>query len=141
MHKPLIKSISDPRLYKVVTLPNKLDCLLISDKETDKSAASLDVNVGQINDPVDRPGLAHFLEHMLFLGTKKYPDQNEYKSYISSVSGSNNAYTALRDTNYFLDCSNQGLKGALDRFSQFFIDPLFSESCVSRELHAVDSEH
>ena len=106
MHKSIIKSISDPRTYKTITLPNKLDCLLISDKDTDKSAASLDVNVGQINDPQDRAGMAHFLEHMLFLGTKKYPDQSEYKTYISSVSGSNNAYTAMRDTNYFFDCSN-----------------------------------
>ena len=38
----------------------------------------MDVNVGQFSDPVDVPGLAHFCEHMLFLGTEKYPNENEY---------------------------------------------------------------
>lgn len=40
--------------------------ILISDPECDKSAASLNVNVGQLEDPEERQGIAHFLEHMLF---------------------------------------------------------------------------
>lgn len=46
---------------------------MISDKETEKSAAALNVNVGALEDPKDREGLAHFCEHMLFMGSKKYP--------------------------------------------------------------------
>lgn len=46
---------------------------MISDIETDYSAASLSVSVGSIHNPVNMPGLAHFLEHMLFRGSKKYP--------------------------------------------------------------------
>jgi insulysin len=45
------------------------------------------------------------------------------------------------DTNFYFECSNEGLEGALDRFAQFFVSPLFDESCVEREMRAVDSEH
>jgi len=75
------------------------------------------------------------------MGTKKYPNQNDYSSYITSNSGMNNAYTAYLDTNYFFDCSNSAFEGALDRFAQFFICPLMDETCVDKEINAVDSEH
>jgi len=65
----IIKSCSDKRVYKLLILPNDMKCLLISDPETDKSAASLDVNVGSALDPRPLFGTAHFLEHMLFMGT------------------------------------------------------------------------
>ena len=65
----IIKSCSDKRVYKLLILPNDMKCLLISDPETDKSAASLDVNVGSALDTRPLFGTAHFLEHMLFMGT------------------------------------------------------------------------
>lgn len=40
-------------------------------------------------------GLSHYLEHMLFMGSKKYPDENEYDAYISNNGGMANAYTEL----------------------------------------------
>ncbi len=67
----VIKSLGDKRDYKGLILNNGLKVLLISDPETDKSAAALDVNIGSMSDPRDLQGLAHFLEHMLFMGTKK----------------------------------------------------------------------
>ena len=78
----IAQSPNDDRHYKYLTLKNGLRVLLISDKKTDKSAASLDVHVGSFQNPRDREGLAHFLEHMLFLGTEKYPDASEYQSFI-----------------------------------------------------------
>ena len=47
----------------------------------------------------------------------------------------------MLDTNYYFDVSNQAFKEALDRFAQFFIKPLFTESCTHREMNAVNSEH
>ena len=52
------------------------------------------------SDPVELPGLAHFLEHMLFLGTKKYPDEAEYDKFVQSHGGYSNAWTADEATNY-----------------------------------------
>ena len=85
------KSPRDTRTYRALTLDNGLQVLLVSDPETDKAAASVDVNAGSNSDPQAFPGLAHFLEHMLFLGTEKFPEAGEYQSYISSHGGSHNA--------------------------------------------------
>jgi insulysin len=131
----------DDREYKIITLQNGLTALLISDPKTDKSAAALDVNVGAFSDYEHLPGLAHFCEHLLFMGTKKYPSENEYSSYLSNHGGHSNAYTAAEDTNYYFEINHQYLEGALDRFSQFFIEPLFDPSGKDREIRAVDSEN
>ncbi|GAA5998202.1 hypothetical protein JCM5350_002919 [Sporobolomyces pararoseus] len=139
--QPLIEqSPNDDRQYRLVTLRNGLTAMLISDPKTDKAAASLSVQIGHLSDPDDLPGLAHFCEHMLFLGTEKYPDEAEYKTYLSRNSGSSNAFTSMDETNYYFDVSPTALPGALARHSQFFTSPLFSPSCTERELNAVDSE-
>jgi Insulinase (Peptidase family M16) len=67
MEKPSL----DDRSYRVIRLPNELEALLIHDPETDKASAALDVNAGNYSDPDDLPGLAHAVEHLLFLGTEK----------------------------------------------------------------------
>lgn len=78
---------------------------------------------------------------MLFMGTKKYPVQNEYSAFITKNSGSENAFTDLSDTNYYFDIANDAFEQGLDRFAQFFISPLFDETCVDKEINAVESEH
>ncbi len=135
------KSPNDKRNYYNLILDNGLSVMLISDPETDKAAAALDVNTGSGNDPATNQGLAHFLEHMLFLGTEKYPATDEYQRYISEHGGSHNAYTSYEHTNYFFDLDKDFLAPALDRFAQFFIAPLFNQKYVDREKHAVDSEY
>ena len=70
----VIKSPNDSREYQLIELDNRLRALLISDMKSDKGAASLNVQVGSSANPPERAGLAHFLEHMLFLGTEKYPE-------------------------------------------------------------------
>ena len=81
------KSSSDQREYRHIELPNGLRCVLASDSSTEKSSAALDVNVGHFSDPEDVAGLAHFCEHMLFLGTEKYPDESEYNQYLNQHGG------------------------------------------------------
>jgi len=68
-----------------VVLPNALECLLISDPDTDKAAASMSVSVGYFCDPDGLEGLAHFLEHMLFYTSEKYPVEDSYSKYIAEV--------------------------------------------------------
>ncbi len=137
----ILKGSIDDRQYQYLVLDNKLRVILISDANADKAAASLDVNVGSYHDPVEREGLAHFLEHMLFLGTKKFPSPDEYQAFISDNGGSHNAYTSSHHTNYFFDVDAKKLDLALDRFSQFFTAPLFDAEYVDRERKAVHSEY
>ena len=61
---------------------------------------SLAVNCGCLNDPKKRQGLAHFLEHMIFMGSSKYPDENAFSNLITMHGGYSNAYTDLELTNY-----------------------------------------
>jgi insulysin len=150
---------NDDRLYRLFTLPNGLEVLMIQDVHADKASAALDVDVGTFSDPDDMPGLAHAVEHLLFMGTKKYPDENAYKSYLAKHGGVSNAYTSFTSTNFHFELlypppddstvnisasqakKNSPLWGALDRFGQFFISPLFREDTIGRELKIVDSEH
>ncbi len=143
--KPLVdvdaKRPGDNRVFRSITLDNKLTALLISDPQLNKSAAALDVHVGSLANPEEHAGLSHFLEHMLFLGTEKYPAVEEYSQYLAKFQGESNAFTDEEDTNYYFSVNHEGFEGALDRFSQFFIAPLFNPEYVERELHAVNSEH
>ncbi|TFK76345.1 insulin-degrading enzyme [Pluteus cervinus] len=139
--KPIQKSPQDDRQYRIIQLDNGIQATLIHDANADKAAASLDVAVGHLYDPDDMPGLAHFCEHMLFLGTEKFPVENEYSDYLAKNNGASNAYTATSNTNYHFSVSTHALPGALERFAAFFHCPVFSPSGTSRELSAVDSEH
>ena len=133
---PLDKSES-----RSLVLDNGMKVYLLSDPGFNVSAASVSVEVGSLENPVEREGLAHFLEHMLFLGTEKYPDVDEYSTYLRTFGGSSNAYTSGDHTNYQFQVLPDGYEGALDRFAQFFISPLFTEEYTAREVNAVNSEH
>jgi insulysin len=89
----------DKRQYKHIVIGKgvdeaphlSMDVLLVSDPETDKASAAMDIYVGQLCDTL--PGIAHFCEHMLFIGTSKYPTENAYDQFLSTHGGSSNAFT------------------------------------------------
>ncbi|PSW18828.1 peptidase M16 [Photobacterium sanctipauli] len=134
-------SPNDPKQYQYITLSNELKVLLVHDADAPRSAAALTVNVGHFDDPLDRQGMAHFLEHMLFLGTEKYPRVGEFQTFINQSGGSNNAWTGTENTTYFFEVSPHAFSEGLDRFGQFFTAPLFNEEAVDKERNAVDSEY
>ncbi|KAG6414124.1 hypothetical protein SASPL_126842 [Salvia splendens] len=137
----IIKPRNDKRDYRRILLKNNLQVLLISDAETDKCAASMDVCVGSFSDPEGLEGLAHFLEHMLFYSSEKYPQEDSYSKYITEHGGSTNAFTASENTNFYFDVNPDSFEEALDRFAQFFIKPTMSADATTREIKAVDSEN
>lgn len=130
----------DREVEKVI-LKNGLQAYLISDPFVQQSAAAVVVETGSWEDPKEYPGMAHFVEHLLFMGTKAYPKESEYSQFIKDNGGLENAFTSADKTVYMFSIETEAYKPALDRFSHFFIDPLFSTDCISRELHAVDQEH
>lgn len=137
----IIKSDNDQRDYAYHELDNGMKLLAISDKDAQRAAVAVDVDAGTSAEPDEFPGLAHFLEHMLFLGTDQYPDPDDYINYISDHGGNHNAFTAFDHTNYFFDIDPDYLHEGLKRFSRFFVAPLMSEKYVERERNAVDSEY
>ncbi|NLA75698.1 MAG: hypothetical protein GX846_09570, partial [Deltaproteobacteria bacterium] len=137
----LRKHPDDQSVSRYLVLDNGLKVLLVSDPAFNKSAASLEVQAGSLMDPEERQGLAHFLEHMLFLGSRKFPEADEYSSYLEGHGGYSNAFTGEDRSNYHFEIQHNAFEGALDRFSQFFISPLFSPEYTEREINAVHSEH
>lgn len=129
------------RKTQKIQLENGLQALLISDPKTELSGAMISVKSGSWDDPSTYPGLAHFLEHMLFLGTLKYPKESEYESFIADHGGQSNAFTTENSTNYLFTVGNNAFQESLSRFSSFFKEPLFNPSGVSRELNAIDQEY
>lgn len=112
----------------------------VGDHGLRNAAAAMVVGVGSMSDPPECQGLAHFLEHLLFMGSKKYPEENAYDSFMSKHGGSDNAYTELEYTVYHFEIPQEYLAKALDMFAQFFTAPLMLESSVDRELNSVESE-
>ena len=125
-----IKSPTDKKDYKIIELPNGLRALLISDASYDlkkleeeeikiengetvgetglkSSAASLCIEVGSYSDPKGLPGLAHFLEHMVFMGSEKYPEENHFDKFISGHNGYTNASTGTNSTNFCFSISRK----------------------------------
>lgn len=131
----------DRRSFMPFTLANGLQLMIISDPDTDMAAASVNLHVGHFGDPAAMAGLAHFHEHMLFLGTEEFPVEGDYEKFLSENGGSSNAWTGTEDTNYYFHVKDAALEGALQRFSSFFKTPLLSEDAAEREMRAVDSEH
>ena len=106
----IITSPADPYGYKYMELGNKLKVLLVQTPGIDKASAALSVDVGSMDDPEGREGLAHFLEHMLFLGTEPYPEADEYQQFIKQNGGSHNAFTSYKQTTYFFDVDKDHLR-------------------------------
>lgn len=136
----IIKPPNDSREYRGLILPNEFRVLLISDQTTDKAAAAMSVRVGSLSDPWERQGLAHLVEHVLFLSSRKYPTDNFFRQYVTSRGGSTNACTLLTETQFYFDISPSYLPNALDRFASVFVSPLFPEDKIERELDSIQFE-
>ncbi|XP_051979977.1 nardilysin b [Xyrauchen texanus] len=105
-----------------------------------QSAAALCISVGSFSDPEDLPGLAHFLEHMVFMGSEKYPAENGFDAFLKQHGGSDNASTDCERTIFQFVVQRKYFREALDMWAQFFIGPLMNPDAVDREVEAVDSE-
>lgn len=133
-------SPNDERKYRTLKLKNNIEVILVSDPLTKKSAAALNVGVGLLQDPMEQQGLAHYLEHLLFLGTKKYPKTDEYDNFLKENGGMMNASTWLTYTNYMFQVNNDAYDETLDRFSDFFKSPMLYPEYTEKERNAVNAE-
>lgn len=100
-----------------------------------RAAVAMAVGAGSFTDPADLQGLSHYLEHMLFMGSEEFPEENAYDAFLVQHAGSSNGYTEAEYTNFHFDVEPSALLGALRRFSAFFKAPLFLTSALEREVH------
>lgn len=141
IEKNIITSPNDTRQYQVIRLANDLQVLLVSDPDLKNSAASLSVPIGSMHNPDSQLGLAHYLEHMLFLGSEKYPVINAYSKFMSQNGGYTNAYTAQDATVYGFEVNDSAFAEALDRLGDVMRAPLLDEKYAEKERHTVNAEH
>ncbi|HFZ8995508.1 TPA: pitrilysin [Citrobacter freundii] len=134
------KSEKDPRQYQAVRLDNGMVVLLVSDPQAVKSLSALVVPVGSLEDPDAHPGLAHYLEHMSLMGSRKYPQPDSLAEYLKMHGGSHNASTAPYRTAFYLEVENNALAGAVDRLADAIAAPLLDKKYAERERNAVNAE-
>lgn len=134
------KSDKDTRQYQAIRLDNGMVVLLVSDPQAVKSLSALVVPVGSLQDPDSHPGLAHYLEHMTLMGSKKYPQPDSLAEFLKSHGGSHNASTAPYRTAFYLEVENNALEGAVDRLADAIASPLLDKKYAERERNAVNAE-
>lgn len=140
----ILKSASDKKEYQLVTLPSGMEALLVSTaglpSRSTHAAAACSVQVGSFSDPELVQGLAHFVEHMVFMGSTAYPQENYYDSFVHSHGGDCNAMTEGEFTVYQFTAAAEHLSAALDVFGSALLHPLFTPAAMERELNAIESE-
>ncbi|EAY4650311.1 pitrilysin [Salmonella enterica] len=140
LQETIRKSDKDTRQYQAIRLDNDMVVLLVSDPQAVKSLSALVVPVGSLEDPETHQGLAHYLEHMCLMGSKKYPQADSLAEYLKRHGGSHNASTAPYRTAFYLEVENDALPGAVDRLADAIAAPLLDKKYAARERNAVNAE-
>ena len=132
-------AINDKRNIKGIILKNGIKVVLVSDHKINKSACCVGINAGHYDD--DFAGCAHFLEHLLFMGSEKYPDSRDFSSYLEKCGGIYNAYTSHYTTCYYIELDSIFLEKGVDILSWFFRKPILDMKYIKSEMEIIDSEH
>jgi insulysin len=136
----LIVSQYDKRKYLSFTLDNGLRVLLVEDGDIKKTAVAATVAAGHFADPENCLGLAHLLEHMLFLGSKNFPQANGLNEFLSHHGGSINAWTGTEYSSFHFDISSENFAQGIAHFADMLTYPLLLEEKIEKEISAIDAE-
>jgi predicted Zn-dependent peptidase len=108
--------------------------------ETESVAAMLEVRVGARDETKKTNGISHFLEHMVFKGTKKWPKPTDMNKVIVSVGGLVNAYTSREQTCFVVKLPKKHLKLGLEFLQQAVFAPLLPKAELEKERGVVLEE-
>lgn len=133
-------SDTDSRQYRALRLDSGLEVLLVRDERTAKAAAAVAVGVGSLDNPDSQLGLAHYLEHMLFLGSASYPGAEDYQAFINRNGGRTNASTGYTSTTYMMEVDPPAFAEALRRMADTLARPLLNPVYADKERNAVNAE-
>ncbi|WP_367254914.1 pyrroloquinoline quinone biosynthesis protein PqqF [Pseudomonas sp. stari2] len=122
------------------TLANGLRVTLRHVPGLKRSAAALRVAAGSHDVPLAWPGLAHFLEHLLFLGTERFPASEGLMAYVQGHGGQVNASTRERTTDFFFELPPASFSGGLERLSDMLARPRMNPDDQLREREVLQAE-
>lgn len=121
-------------------LANGLQVAMLSLPDTTKAAISVRVAVGSHDEPAGYRGMAHFLEHLLFLGSSAYAVEQSLMAFVQACGGQVNASTQARHTDYFCEVPADRLDEALARLLDMLAHPLLDQAAQLREREVVHAE-
>lgn len=98
------------------------------------------VGAGYLDEPAAWPGLAHLLEHALFLGSPHHPRPGDFAAWIGEQGGSYNAHTGEYVTDVHLSLPLEATEAGLERLLDLIIHPSLAADRVIREVEAIDAE-
>jgi len=122
------------------TLANGLRVSLHHAPGLKRSAALLRVVAGSHDVPLAWPGLAHFLEHLLFLGTERFAGDQALMAYVQAQGGQVNASTRERTTDFFFELPPASFSAGLERLSDLLTHPRMNLDDQQREREVLHAE-
>ncbi len=134
------KSEHDLGKYQAIKLLNGMTVLLVSDAQAPNSLAALALPVGSLEDPNNQLGLAHYLEHMVLMGSQRFPEPGSFSEFLKKHGGSHNASTASYRTAFYFEIENDALAPAVERLADAIAEPLLDPTNADRERNAVNAE-
>ena len=136
----MLLSKNDKRTYLPYSLPNGMEVLIVQDNQCKKTAVSLCVATGHFNDPIHIEGLGHLLEHMLFLGSERYPEANGFNQFLSTHGGNLNAWTGTEHSNFHFEVPSVHFAASIDHFYDMIHAPLLDLGLIDKEIQSIDAE-
>jgi len=127
-------------MFKLKTLANQTDYLLASLKDTKAITAIVLVKVGSRYEPAKVNGISHFIEHLLFKGTKKRPTSLHISKELDGIGADYNAFTSKQNTGYYIKANKEHLELALEMLADIIFNPLFEGGEIERERGVILEE-
>ena len=113
------------------TLPNGLQIVVLPDHRLPIVSHVLYIKAGSADDPPGQSGIAHFLEHLMFKGTKRFPN-GQYDHIVTLAGGTSNAYTSSDKTYYYEQVLQDGLARMME---------LDADRMAGLEFAPIEAEH
>jgi len=130
----------NPISQRSLTLPNGLNVVLVSAPRLKRCAAALRVAAGSHDVSARWPGLAHFLEHLFFLGTERFTDDEKLMAFVQRHGGQVNASTRERTTDFFFELPRAVFSDGLERLCEMLAHPRMTIPDQLREREVLHAE-
>jgi len=126
--------------YELHTLKNGLRVVLVPIKDTQTATVVIMVGTGSRYESKKENGLAHFLEHMFFKGTKKRPSAKAIAEELDAMGARNNAFTAKNRTAYYAKADFAHVDNILDVISDMFLNSTLPQKEINKERGTIVQE-